>query len=76
MNCPSCGHPVSQHTDFYCLHVGCKCNISNVAAEARYWAVRYKIIADERKETIGKLIKEHIDMRNEIEHWKNLALQK
>ena len=35
MNCPDCHHPVHEHAEFYCLHVGCRCNLPNVAAEAR-----------------------------------------
>jgi hypothetical protein len=34
--CPNCKDPVSQHDSFYCLHVGCLCNMSQSTAQALY----------------------------------------
>lgn len=34
--CPDCNHLILEHQDHFCMHVGCKCNISKATAQARY----------------------------------------
>lgn len=34
--CPDCNHLVSEHKEFFCEHVYCRCNISGATAEVKY----------------------------------------
>lgn len=34
--CPDCNHLILEHQDHFCMHVGCKCNISKATAQAMY----------------------------------------
>lgn len=34
--CPDCKHPVSQHSDFFCMHINCYCNSGKATAQAKF----------------------------------------
>lgn len=54
--CPSCHHPVSEHAEFFCMHISCMCNMPKSTALANYERDVMKKKLDIAVEALGRIV--------------------